>query len=247
MTLQFTVSPDFPPTRFTQWYLFNTWLQNATGLPVHLEVFPDFDSQRKAIEEDKVDLIYANPYDAAMLVRDKGFAPLARPAREKDEAVIITRSDAPYSSVDDLKPGIRVAIGKDPTINLLGFMMLEPAELDSTNVEVVQADTYPGLVKLLLQGDADIAFMLKEAMDKLTNLTRSQVKVLVESQIEDLHHTFLASPRSKEHHEKIRDALLNMHTEPKGSEILKGLEISSWAPISRDEMEFMINLVEALK
>jgi len=247
MSLQFTVSPDFPPVQLAQWYLFNTWLQKATNLPIHLEMYSDFEAQRKAIKEDKVDLIYANPYDAATLVREKGFTALTRPTNKKDEAVIITRADAPYNKVEELKPGTRVAIGNDPTINLLGFMMLEPAELSHNNVEIRKADTYAGVARLVIQGEADIAFMLKEAMDKLTNLTRHQLKVLVESQIEDLHHTFLASPRVKELHDKILNALLGMHETPQGAEILKGLEISSWTPISEDEMEFMINLVEALK
>ena len=90
MTLQLTVSPDFSPDHIAGWYVFNTWLQRKLGVRIHLELYDDFDSQRQAIAANKVDLIYANPYDAAMLVREKGFVAIAacgddaRSGREPD-------------------------------------------------------------------------------------------------------------------------------------------------------------------
>lgn len=80
MSNLFTISPDFSPDHLSGWYIFNTWLQKQTGEAIHLEMYDGFHSQKEAIRNDKVDLIYANPFDAAMLVREKGFLPLVRPA-----------------------------------------------------------------------------------------------------------------------------------------------------------------------
>lgn len=247
MTFQLTVSPDFPPNRIAGWYIFNTWLQKALDLPIHLELYPSFEAQREAIGQGKVDLIYANPYDAAMLIREKGFTALARPQGKVDEAVVVAAADAPYDTVDDLEPGLRLAVTNDPAVNLLGMMMLEPAELDASNLEVRQVESYPVAVKLLLQGEADMAFLLKEALEKLTATTRRQLKVLVDSQIGDLYHAFLVGPRLADKHEAVRSALVNMHTEAKGKDVLENLGFPAWEAVSADEAEFMMNLVEALK
>ncbi len=244
---QMTVSPDFPPNRIAGWYIFNTWFQKATGLNIHLELYTDFEGQRQAVEEDRVDIIYANPYDAAILIREKGFEALARPKGKVDEAVVVTRTDAPYNTVDDLKPGLHLAATNDPAVYLLGMMMLEPAELDAENLQIQQVESYPIAAKLLLQDKADLAFFQKEAFDKLSSLTREQLKVLVESQIGDLFHTFLVGPRLTEHKEALREALLHMHETPKGKDVLASLDIEGWENVSPAEANFMINLIEALK
>ncbi len=247
MTFQLTVSPDFPPNHIAGWYIFNTWLQKALDIPIHLELYPSFDAQREAIRQGKVDMIYANPYDAAMLIRERGFVALARPKGKMDEAVIVAAADAPFASVDDLKPGTRVAMTNDPAVNLLGMMMLEPAELDASSLETSEVESYPVAVKQVLQGKADIAFVLKEALEKLTATTRKQLKVLVESQIGDLYHTFVVGERLADRRDAIRDLLVNMHTDPKGKDVLENLGFEGWEPVSADEAEFMMNLIEALK
>ncbi len=60
MSFMFTVSPDFTPDHLSGWYIFNTWLQKHTDLAIHLEMYNDFQSQREAIKNDKIDMIYDN-------------------------------------------------------------------------------------------------------------------------------------------------------------------------------------------
>ncbi len=247
MSYQMTVSPDFPPSRLAGWYIFNTWLQKALDLPIHLEMYTDFSSQREAFQQDKVDLIYANPYDAATLIREKGFRAVARPRDKRDEAVVVVKADAPFDEVENLQPPLRLAATNDPAIYLLGMMMLEPAELDADNLQVVRVESYPIAAKLLIQGEADIAFFLKEAFDKLSDLVRQELRVLVESQIEDLYHTFLVGPRLHERATAIQQALLNMEHDAKGASVLESLGFVGWDPVSEEDAEFMIHLIEALR
>ena len=247
MTYQMTVSPDFPPQQIAGWYIFNTWLQNRLGMGIHLELYPDFPSQREAILNDKVDLVYANPYDAAMLIREKGFRVLVRPKDKRDEALIAAKADAPFESVEDLTPGIRLAATIDPAVYLLGMMMLEPAELDEENIHVQRVESYPIAAKLLIRGEADIAFFLKEAYEELSSLTRRELKVLVRSQIGDLFHVFLVGPRLADKADAIRSVLLEMSADAKGQNVLETLGFPGWEAVSLDDAEFMINLIEALK
>ena len=80
MTLELTVSPDFSPEHIAGWYVFNTWLQRKLGVRIHLELYEDFSAQRQAIAADKVDLIYANPYDRGHAgAREGALSPLPHP------------------------------------------------------------------------------------------------------------------------------------------------------------------------
>lgn len=102
MTLNLSVSPDFPPSHLSGWFIFNTWLQRQLGTGVHLELYDSFEAQREDIRSGKIDLIYANPYDASMLVRELGFKVLVRPRNLSDETLIATLASDPRETVEDL-------------------------------------------------------------------------------------------------------------------------------------------------
>jgi phosphonate transport system substrate-binding protein len=169
----FIVSPDFNPRHLSGWFIFNTWLQKALDLPIHLQLYNDFQSQRRAIADDRVDLIYANPYDAAMLVREKGFKPLVKLADRSDEALIAVAADSPHQHVEDLSPGVCVAITEDPDVHMMGMIMLEPADLDATNVELKVCDSYVLVAKALVKHSADAGIFLVESFDDLSSLIRT--------------------------------------------------------------------------
>ena len=165
MTYTMTVSPDFLPEEIAEWYIFNTWLQRKLDLNIHLELFDSFDEQRKAIAEDKIDLIYANPFDASMLVRDKGFIGVAKPADKGDEALIAVSSESAAEDVTDLEPGIEVARTDDPDVNMIGMIMLEPADLNAENTSSKVMDTYPTVARQVITGKSQAGFFLAEAYD----------------------------------------------------------------------------------
>jgi phosphonate transport system substrate-binding protein len=247
MSFMFTVSPDFSPDHLSGWYIFNTWLQRQTGEAIHLEMFNDFDSQHQAIKEDKIDLIYANPYDAAMLVRDKGFLPVAKPAGRSDEAIIAVPADADVSNVDELSPGIKVAYTDDPDVRLMGMIMLEPADLDSTNITPVLSDSYTIVAKHLLKNEADVGIFLAESYDDLSNMIQSQLKVLVRSQISVIHHGLMIGPKLQHKREEITRLLTTMQQDEKSAAVLQSLGFDAWQPVEDEEMEFMIDLMETLE
>lgn len=241
-----TVSPDFSPDHIAGWYIFNTWLQRQLGVSIHLELYDDFESQRKAIAEDKIDLIYANPFDAAMLVREKGFTAVARPQGKADEAVIAVSAESAAGCVEDLQPGLRVASTDDPDVNMMGMIMLEPADLSADNIEQKQAGNYVLVAKALLRNEADAGFFLKEAYDDLSRIIREQLKVLITSQIGVIQHCVLAGPRAAELRETMSAALLAMGDDPKGQGVLEAMGLKGWDALSQEDTEFMIDLMDTL-
>ena len=246
MTYQMTVSPDFAPEYIAGWYIFNTWLQKQLGEGIHLELYPDFDSQREAIKNGRVDLIYANPFDASMLIREKGFTALVRPTNKPDEAVVVVHAQNPATTIEALPAPIRLASTDDPDVHLMGMMMLEPADLNVENSERLVVDSYAIVAKHLIQGNVEVGFFLKEAFDNLSRFTKEQLKVLVESEISIIHHFLLVGPRLAAQAEQIRALLLAMADEPNGAGVLKSLHFDGWETVEPEDAEFMIDLMDTL-
>lgn len=246
MTFNLTVSPDFAPDHISGWYFFNTWLQRQLDTGIHLELYDSFDEQRNDIQADKFDLIYANPYDASMLVRELGFQAIARPANKADETVIAVNAESVFQTVEDLLPGSRIATTDDPDVHTMGMIMLESADLDKGNTEISEYASYVVVAKNLLNNSADAGFFLKEAYDELSELIRSKMRVLVSSQISVVHHTLLVGPRMADHIPAIQAALLTMHENDKGQGVLESMGFSSWEPMDSEQTEFMIDLIDTL-
>jgi len=246
MTLIFTVSPDFNTKYLPGWFVVNTLLQRQTGEGIHLETFDDFDSLHQAMRDDKIDLIYANPFDAARLVRDHGFVAIARPQGRPDEAIIASSATGPITAIEDLKPGTRIASTDNPDVHMMGMIMIEPADLDHSNVSVQLRPNYVLVAKSLLNNDADVGFFLAETFDELSETVRKTLRVLVRSQIYVISHVFLMHPRVAAKFDAFRTALLAMDTDPKGQMALDDVGIKKWEPVEQEDVEFMIDLMVAL-
>src|SRR5690606_35072524 len=108
MILNLLIAPDFAPEHFAGWHMLNTLMQKKTGLHMHLMTPASPGEQAELIASGKVDLVYANPFDSAPLVREAGFRALARPVRKPNEMVIATRADSPLEALEDLKAGTRI-------------------------------------------------------------------------------------------------------------------------------------------
>lgn len=248
MVYNLTVSPDFSPEHIAGWYVFNTWLQRKLGYRIHVDLYDDFETQRQAIADGKVDIVFANPFDAAMLVRDKGFTAIATAEGQRDEVVIAVAADSPIRRVEDLQPGARIAKTQDPDVNLIGMILLEPADLSLENTVARAASTYVLVAKHLIQGRADIGFFLKEAYYDLSQVIRKNLRALVTSEIHVVRHALLVGPRFAEHGESLRRLLLGMPDDlPQGPGVLESLGFSGWESLDEEDTQFMIDLMDTLQ
>ena len=246
MPLNLTVSPDFAPDHISGWFYFNTYLQRKLGIPIHLELYDSFEKQRSDIRAGKVDLIYANPYDASMLVREMGFKALMKPAQKSDETIIAVSASSQIDAVESLQPGSVIATTDDPDVHTMGMIMLESADLDADNITIKTLKNYVLVAKNLLKGEADAGFFLKQAYDELSELIRSEMKPLVSSQIGVIHHVLLAGPSFQEHNEALISILQDMQDDEKGVGVLKNMGLQGWELMSEEDSEFMIDLIDTL-
>lgn len=246
MTLQFTVSPDFPADRISGWYILNTWMQRTTGAGIHLELYDNFAAQRAAIAAGKLDLIYANPYDAAVLVRERGFSGLARPSGKSDEVVVAVPAASAVKTVEDLQPGARVVSTDDPDINMMGMILLEPADLGRDNVTRGICGNYVLVAKSLIKGEADVGFFLAEAYGKFSPIVRGSLREIVSSQIHVVKHLLLLGPSAQPYREPLLRGLLAMADDAKGKSMLDSLGFDAWEAVDVEDVEFMIDLIDTL-
>lgn len=246
MDIRFTVSPDFPPNLTAAWSAFGGWLGERIGESLSFDLYPGFSSQRDAVEEGRIDLIYATPFDAAMLVREKGFAGLARACDRADEAVVAVRNNHPAASVTDLTGNVVVAGGGDPQVTKIGQLLLQPADVLESDDEIKSFDTYSELARSVIDGSTEVGVFLKRAFDELDREQRVNLRPLVTSEIHVVHHQLMGAARIVAIHGPICTALLAMDRDDTGRRILAELGISAWERLGDGDIDYMIDLMDTL-
>lgn len=247
MTLNFLVAPDFSPERFAGWHMLNTALQRRSGIHLHLMTPADASEQMQLIREGRVDLMYANPFDAVGLIRESGFAAFARPKNKSDEMVIATAAGSPLQRLEDLRPRCRIALTDNRDIKLIGLRLLEPADLTEADVEWVSADTYQATARMTIKGEVDAGFFLADAYHALSRLTHAQLRPLIESAITDISHVLIASPRVARDLPVVSAALLSLGADGEGQGVLDALGLSEgFENFTAADAEFMADLMDTL-
>ncbi|WP_037587081.1 PhnD/SsuA/transferrin family substrate-binding protein [Stenoxybacter acetivorans] len=246
-TINFLIAPDFPPEYFAGWHFLNTRLQRITEKSIHLQMPAGSTEERQLIDSGGVDLIYANPFDASRLIRELNYLPLVRPISHPNEMVITASAAQPYRTLEDLKPGMRVLLTENFDVKLIGLRLLESVDLNEENLQWTQLDTFQSVANQLIKGQAEIGFFLASAYHDLTQFTRDQMTVLMESKINDLSHVLLLHPKHQAQQQEIAAAFLQVSSDAAGKRILEDLGLpNGFEILQQEDAEFMIDLMETL-
>lgn len=242
------IAPDFPPEHFGGWHLFNTALQRCANNSIHLLTPSSAEEMHQMLSEGVVDIIYANPFDAAMLVREKGFLPMVKPVKNPDEMVIAAGSSSGLKKHTDLKKGMKIAITNNKDVKLIGLRLLEAANLTEEDLEWVEVPSFQAAARHAIQGKTDAAFFVASSFHALSNLTKEQMTILLESHIADITHVILIHPNHKDQCQgKMKEFIIGMKNDEAGKRILTELDMSDgFEELTEEETEFMIDLMETL-
>lgn len=238
---------DVTPREFPNWYLFNTWLQKHTQTQIHLDIPISVNDLQKRIKSENVDIVYANPYDAAMLVRNHGFVPLVRPDNQNDEVVVVTGKDNPITDFTTLQPGCKIALTDDRDVKMIGMILIEPADLNADNVNFVEVGSGVVVAKQVMSNKADIGFILSRSYEGFSRLISNSLRVLIRSEISVINHAIMVKPGVLEQVPNLAEIFINMGKNPLGKNILNSLGINHWQALEQEDVEFMIDLMETLK
>ena len=246
MTYNFLIAPDFSPERFAGWHMFNTLLQRQTGAGVHLLTPSSHAEQEALLAEQDIDLIYANPFDAAKLIRKQGYRAIARPIGKSDEMVIASSAKGAIQSLEDIKAGSKVAMANNRDVKLIGLRLLEAVDLEEPDLNFEITETYQAAARQLIQGGADIGFFLAEVFDSLSKLTKSQLTLLIQSDLADICHVILVKD-DLERADLLESVILSLQDMEEGQNVLKELGMPlGFEAMDEESAEFMIDLMETL-
>ncbi|WP_395147272.1 PhnD/SsuA/transferrin family substrate-binding protein [Moraxella atlantae] len=246
MKLNLLIAPDFAPERFAGWHMLNTLLQKRADVHIHLLTPASAQEQSEQIAAQNVAIVYANPFDAAAMIRDHGYVAVARPKGKSDEMVISAKADGAIQTLEDLKPGCTIAMADNRDVKLIGLRLLEAVDLTENDIEWHITETYQAAARELIQGKADAAFFLSEVYHTLSRLTLSQMQILIESDLSDITHVVLTKSDFAER-QKFVDALLALGQSSEGQDVLKELGMpEGFEAMSEEDGEFMIDLMDTL-
>lgn len=246
MSYHFVITPDFPPDLFGGWYTLNTLLQKRSKLAIRLDMPASSVEEAQMIAQGGADLVYANPFDAATLIREQGYKPIAKPIGRSDEMVIVSSKAGTIKSLEDLPHGAKIAMADNRDVKLIGLRLLEAVDLSEEDLNFQIVETYQAAAKLVMQNQVDAAFFIAEIYHSLSTLTRSQLNVLIESNMADITHVVLAKPDFP-HAALIQEVLTSLNQDREGRVVLTELNVADgFAPVDDEEAEFMIDLMETL-
>lgn len=241
------IAPDFPPEHFGGWHIFNVILQRHCKNQIHLLAPHSAEEQQQMFEQHQVDIIYANPFDAASLIRDKNYLPVVKPVKNPDEMVIATGSSSGMKKITDLKAGMKIAITNNHDVKLIGLRLLEAANLTEKDLKWVEVPSFQAAARTAIHGEVDAAFFVASSFHSLSELTKNQMTVLIESHIRDITHVFLMHPSQQQLLPNIQKTIIDMKNHNSGKKVLNELNMpEGFEELTIDDAEFMIDLMETL-
>ncbi|WP_197457556.1 PhnD/SsuA/transferrin family substrate-binding protein [Snodgrassella sp. CFCC 13594] len=246
--LNFLIAPDFPPQYFAGWHFLNNRLQHVLSQPIHLLTPANAEEEKAALASDSVDIIYANPFDAAYLVRERNYLPVARPVNVSDEMVIASKSGSTLQQLTDLKPGTSIVCTDNIDVKLIGLRLLEAVDLEEGDIKWQAADTFQAVARKIMKGEVDVGFFMASAYHHLSALTKHQLHVLIESRINDLSHVLLVHPRLAELQTQLQEGFANLKNSAEGQHLLSELGFNDgFDVLKQEDVEFLIDLIETLR
>ena len=240
------IAPDFSPERFAGWHMFNTLIQKRANLNMHLNIPTSHAEQETVISEGDIQVIYANPFDAATLIREHGYHAVARPIGKSDEMVIAAAANSDINSLDDIKAGATIAMADNRDVKLIGLRLLEAVDIEDNDLNWSVTETYQAAARQVIKGDAQAAFFLAEIFHSFSRLTKAQLSVLIESDLADISHVLLIKDGFPDT-DILMDAILNLYNDNDGKEALTELGMpQGFEAMNEEDAEFMIDLMQTL-
>lgn len=240
------IAPDFSPERFAGWHMFNTLIQKRANLNMHLNIPTSHAEQETVISEGDIQVIYANPFDAATLIREHGYHAVARPIGKSDEMVIAAAANSDINSLEDIKAGATIAMADNRDVKLIGLRLLEAVDIEDNDLNWSVTGTYQAAARQVIKGDAQAAFFLAEIFHSFSRLTKTQLSVLIESDLADISHVLLIKDGFPDT-DILMNAILNLHNDDDGKEALAELGMpQGFEAMNEEDAEFMIDLMQTL-
>ena len=221
--INFVVAPDYLPDHFSHWYLLSSHLQRETELSIHLHLPANAAEIQELAEGGKMDMLYANAFDAVALIKDKGYLPLVCLKDKFDEAVVAVSAESEYQKIEDLPVDALIKTGPNPDIRCLGLRLLKQAGLDVEQLKIEEAATFSQAASALIRGQAQAGFFPASTYAHMSK------------------HMVVLHPDFAEQQEALRQAFAEMADKPTGKTTLEALDLpAGFATLTQEAAEQMV-------
>ena len=243
--IDFVVAPDYLPEHFSNWYLLSNHLQRETGLAIRLHLPSAATEIQVLADANKMAMLYANAFDAAALIKDKGYLPLVRLKDKYDEATVAVAAESAYQNLADLPPDMLVKAGPNRDIRCLGLRLLAEAGLEQGKLRIEEAATFSQVASELIKNNAQAGFFMADSFAHMSKHTIEQLRVLQTSKFESITHVTVLHPDWAGQQESLRQAFVGMADKPVGQTILEALDMpAGFSALREGEVEQMVETAE---
>lgn len=223
------------------WYYLNTLLQRELNLPISINI------NQLGASADPIlpSMVFARPFDACELMTRHGYVPVVRPLDDTDEVSIVVRQDDPRLALADFASGTRAVTAVEQSfVFLLGRFFCDEYGLDSAQLAYQFTGNEITALKALLNGQADMLFMLKKNYRQLSHLSRAATRALNESDTGMAYHMLLVQPEHRDLAPRLSQSLLGLAGHDKGQQALQDLGMSGWTTPKDDEINMLLMLYQ---
>ena len=160
--------------------------------------------------------------------------------------VIAAAANSAISRLEDIQAGATVAMADNRDVKLIGLRLLEAVDIEASDLNWDVTETYQAAARKVIKGEAQVAFFLAEIFHSFSRLTKTQLSVLIESDLADISHVLLVKEDFPDA-QIFLEAILNLHNDDDGKEVLAELGMpQGFEPMSEEDAEFMIDLMQTL-
>ncbi|HIO92194.1 MAG TPA: hypothetical protein EYG68_05025 [Leucothrix mucor] len=230
--ITFMVCPHDTAKNPDRWFMFAQFLTKNINSSVKFEQSLDFVDFHKEITSGG--LIYSNPQDSLKLIKNHGYIPIARPINLFDEIVFITSHKIKKPTLQDFSENTVVSV-TDMMVTQVGINYLQKEKIIPS--EVLSKPSWMAVIKSMTRNEYNFALVYKDFYDGLTNLSKSGVQKVGETQEEIIHHNFLIAPELQAMTEAIQSCLLTMQkNNSQGEKILNSLGMEKLVAVNKTDI-----------
>lgn len=227
-TFSFGVVPQHAPSKLVrQWQPVLDYLGAKSGLKLRFRTARNIPTFETNLAAGAYDFAYMNPYHYTVFGRAPGYKAFAHQADKHIRGIVVVHKDSPYRKLSDLA-GERLAF---PSPAAFAASILPRAELARMGVVVDSrfVGSHDSVYHVIARGDYSAGGGIVRTLNTTHNAIRKRLRVLWESK-PYTPHAICAHPRvNGETLARLRKAMLEMHTDPRGREALASLRAKGFA------------------
>ena len=240
-SFRLSVCPHDTARNISGWFLFDTYLQRNLDCAIRFEPKDNFIEERNSVLNGGYQIVFANPFSAAIYGKRLGFIPVARPAGVFDETVLVGKVDTQIPSTRPL----RIASATDKLIvHSLGLSLLEARNISPSECEFVYVGTHAKAAHAVIEGTADLGFVYNETWKLMADSSSQALAVVSQTSSQQAYHCFCIAPEWRDRLEQLQALLVNMLQDPQGKRILDDIHLpAGFEPMAQDDLLPFIELV----